>query len=374
MKVLVVRPHSFWTPHFETELEIMRGHLDRGDEVSFLPCNSELLACDRNPDHDLARCMDCIARRVNGVSLLTGVNSRTFFSLSRKHVAELRGLKRDFSTVDELRAYKIENFDVGYAVLSSVISRLRDPSPNLKINAGLVRRLVVSALTVYRSVQSFLDEYSVDRVYVFNGRFALMRAVLRACQSRGVECFLHDRGHDIHHFEVFRNALPHDIGYVEREIRERWLLGENDPARRATTERFYFDRAKGVPQSWFSFVKDKEADLLPSNWNGGKKNIVVFDTSEDEFAAVDDTWRWQIYSGQYQGLQKILDSLETFHHNIHVYLRVHPHLRGITNNQTAQIAALNSRYLTVVPADAPVSTYALLRQADTVLTFGSTVG
>src|SRR5262245_65672645 len=110
MKVLVVRPHCFPPPHLETELEIMRGHLDRGDEVSFLSCNSELLACDGNPDHDLAGCMDCIGRRVNGVSLLTGVNSRAFFSLSRKHVDELRGLTRDFSTVDELRAYKIANF------------------------------------------------------------------------------------------------------------------------------------------------------------------------------------------------------------------------------------------------------------------------
>ena len=57
-----------------------------------------------------------------------------------------------------------------------------------------------------------------------------------------------------------------------------------------------------------------------------------------------------------------------------LYLRVHPNLAGVDNRQTQQIAQLDSPLMTVIPADDPTSTYALLRHADTVLSYGSTVG
>ena len=72
------------------------------------------------------------------------------------------------------------------AVLSSIISLTRDPELDLSGLDDMVSRFLVTALSVYRSLQNYLDENSVDCVYVFNGRFAPVRAVLRACQSRGV--------------------------------------------------------------------------------------------------------------------------------------------------------------------------------------------
>ena len=47
-----------------------------------------------------------------------------------------------------------------------------------------IRRTILSSVAAFRSVQNFLSRVHVDRLYVFNGRFATMRAVMRAAESR----------------------------------------------------------------------------------------------------------------------------------------------------------------------------------------------
>ena len=49
---------------------------------------------------------------------------------------------------------------------------------------------------------------------------------------------------------------------------------------------WFEDRAGGKVQSWRSFVKDQQADLLPAGWNDDENNVSIFVSSEDEFAAI----------------------------------------------------------------------------------------
>src|SRR4029079_15242773 len=132
MKILVCAFYGTNTPHFETELEIIQTHLDAGDEVTVLGCNSELLACDINPFHHFADCANCWGRRVVGLSNLSpGLRAGKLLHLTEANRQELRSIQTSFSNIEELKSYRIENFDVGYAVVSSVVSRLRDPDPDV---------------------------------------------------------------------------------------------------------------------------------------------------------------------------------------------------------------------------------------------------
>src|ERR1044071_7322375 len=133
MKVLVFGPYSINTPHFETDLEIVQNHLDRGDEVVFLGCNSELPACDNNPTHHFGKCMLCISKRTAGIGLLSSkIDVRSFFNLTALDREELSGLRTDFSDIEDLKSYRIENFDIGWAILCSTIFLTRNPTPNLQ--------------------------------------------------------------------------------------------------------------------------------------------------------------------------------------------------------------------------------------------------
>ena len=366
---------SALTPRFETDLELMQLHLDKGDTVSHLHCDNELLACDRNPDHDILTCAVCISRRKAGLELLSeGVISRSFMDLTSGNKAELAKLLGMLEEISDLGEFYVGNFDIGYAVLSSMITLFRDPLTNHRTHPDLAKRLFCGAFAVYRSVQNFLDRNPVDRFYVFNGRYAPVRAVLRACQSKGVPCYVHEKGCDIYHYSLFENTTPHDITYVAKEIRHAWAVASKDPARDEVATRWFVDRATGVEQTWYSFVKNQEADLLPENWDDNRRNLLIFNSSEDEFAAIGGEWKNPLYPTQVAGIKLILQSVVRRTQDVHLYLRIHPNLKGVENADTKALYALQSEYLTVIPAESPISTYALVRNAEKVLTFGSTVG
>jgi hypothetical protein len=375
MRVVVFTAHTTWKPHYETDLEIIQRHLDDGDEVVHLRCDADLSACDANPHHDITKCRNCIEIRKAGISLLSSrVPSISFLNLSEPNKRELASLQKTFATIAELKSFYIEEFDIGMAVVSSIISLTRNPEPDLSALSDTISRFLMAALAVYRSLQNYLDQNSIDRVYVFNGRFAPVRAVLRACQSRGVPCYVHERGHDIHHYAVEKDSTTHDLGYMQQQIALQWGRAAGDSRRNQVAEEYYLERSKGLAQSWYSYVNRQKEDLLPASWNPARRNIVVFNSSEDEFAATDGQWNNPLYANQLKGLQRIVQSLEVDHDGVHVYLRIHPNLIGVNNRHTIALYDLRRNFFEIISPDDPVSTYALIKHANKVLTFGSTVG
>jgi hypothetical protein len=360
-------------PHYETDLEIVQDHLEKGDRVSFIGCRGELPACDTNPRHDRPRCLYCCGRRERGLGLLPDrPELLPILALTEADRAELAGLETSYDDIETLRGLEVEEFELGTAVLSTVFSRLRDHKPDLREHAALIRNLLLASLAVYRSIQNHLRSGHIDTVYVFNVRFAITRAVFRACRSMGVDCLTHDRGHDIRHYTVRKNVMLHDIDHVKSTILENWQAG--DPAEREEKAvRWFEDRAGGKVQAWRSFVKDQRTDLLPADWNDERRNVSIFISSEDEFAAIGEHWKNPLYEDQMIGLRRIVDSVKGMD-GFHLYLRVHPNLAGLDNEQTREIASLRFDRLTVIPADSPISTYLLMRRSEKIITFGSTVG
>jgi hypothetical protein len=375
MRVLVYAPYAINTPHYEAALEIIQRHLDKGDSVSLIGCNGELLSCDVNLHHNAETCLKCVGRRIAGLKLLsTRIIITPHYLLNEENKKEIRSLDCCFQKVAELEGWYIENFEIGYSLLSTLISASRDPYPLVSQYRPMLLNLARSALAVYRSIQNHIDAQPVDRVYVFNGRYAPMRAAFRACQSKGVECLTHEVGSTIHHYSLFENALPHDSDYVERLIRQAWCNPENLGERDEKGRKFYLDRAKGIAHTWFSFVKDQQEDLLPLDWNPAKKNIVIFSSSEDEFQGIDNSWKNRLYANQLDGLEQIVKSLTGDCDGLHLYLRLHPNTKGMDNEYNQKMRVLQAPFLTIIQPEEPVSSYALLRAANQIVTFGSTVG
>jgi hypothetical protein len=199
-------------PRWETALELAQTHLDAGDQVEFLGCDREMTGCWLDYNHVASVCSKCVAIRHRGLSLLSpGVAFRSFLKLRPSDVEELRTMRSQFADIDDLLNFRMEEFDIGAAVASGLMTTRRDPRPDVQQNAEAIRRSLVSSWAMYRSLQNRLDEGAPDCVYVPNARGADARAVLRACQSRGVMCRVHEGGHDKDHYDVFPNTLPHDI-------------------------------------------------------------------------------------------------------------------------------------------------------------------
>ena len=372
MRVLVFAPYGQCN---SADLEIIQRHLDDGDEVIHLHCDGTLMTCDVNQRHKLSSCLRCIKRRKIGLTLLSApIPSIPFLNLTPDNLREIAALPKKFDSLSELKAFKIENFDIGCAVLSSLISWIRDPYPSPASLGPFLPRSIVAAFSVYRSIQNHLDQYPADRVYVFNGRFAPCRATLRACQNRNTICYVYEIGNSHQHYALWENTMPHDLTCLEKEIRQHWCHADGDPQREKLAARFYIDRAKNIVQLGPSFTKDQQEGLLPRDWNSAKKNLVIFNSSEDEFAAVGDEYQNPLYTDQLEGLKKIIHSLRDHQDTIHIYLRTHPNLQTVDNADIRALLKLHAKHFTLITPDAPINTYALVRHADIVITFGSTVG
>ena len=133
-------------------------------------CNADLPTCEVNVVHDLGRCVRCVGRHIEGVKRLTPrPDVIPFLRLSAADRAELRGIDASRLTVDDLRKIRIDGFDVGWAVLSSLIS-VAGAAFDLEAQRAYIRDALVSAMAVYRSMQKLIVDLKVDRVYAFNGR------------------------------------------------------------------------------------------------------------------------------------------------------------------------------------------------------------
>lgn len=374
MNILIVSPYAINTPHFETELEIAQNLLDGGNNVDMLNCNADLLACDVNPTHNILKCYQCINKRKKGVKLLSpNIDTFPLIKTTAENIKEFTNIKKTFANVEELKKYTIDNFDIGYAVLSSLVSFTRDPYPDTMKHRELIHRFILSAIAIYRSISNYLEMRNYDGVYVYNGRYAPMRAVLRACQKNKVDCSLIERGSSLNLYAIYINKLPHDMNYRTSLVNNCWTKEKNLKKKEKLASEFYSNKIENISPNWIAYTKNQKENLLPQNWDNQKDNIAIYISSEDEFVAIGDMWCNTIYNDQLDGLNQIIASLEN-DQDIHIYLRVHPNLKNVKNTQTQEIKKLKAKNLTVIPANSPVSTYALMRNAAKILTFGSTVG
>ena len=114
-----------------------------------------------------------------------------------------------------------------------------------------------------------------------------------------------------------------------------------------------------------------QTSALPEGWDERKNNVAIFPSSEDEFTAIGDVWKNPLYVDQQDGIRKVIAALRG-DPDVHVCVRL-PEPGGddrpIDGARAPRVArASRQRHR----ANEPGSTYALMKNASRVLTFGST--
>ena len=353
----------------------MEREIENGSQVAVLECRGQMLACDINPSHALSECFACISRRRSGMRRLSQpVKAQRLPQPNEDENATIAQYAAWQGSLDELQQLKLGEFDIGYAVLSSLISMLREPEPDLQEHKDLLAALLWSSAMIYLVSRRIVRQLQPDKAIAYNGRYGPLRAFFRACQHERRDCFLHERGSSPDHYMLFKNSLPHNAQYWHKEIMQTWLSAEQNPERRdALADNFFRKRADGKSQAWLSFVAEQKKSRLPEGWDTKKHNVVFFNSSEDEFAAIGGADRAGLYASQFDGLKQLLAALGD-DENMAIYLRVHPNLKGIKNSQTKALESLSAPNFTKISAASSISSYAVLFHADLVVTFGSTMG
>jgi hypothetical protein len=260
------------------------------------------------------------------------------------------------------------------AALSSIVSFVMNAELDLEVHKNLIKRYILSGVIAYRSIQNFLRENQVDKFYFFNGRMAIVRAIMRACESKNVPFTIHEAAAGNATYSLYNNSLPHSIGLMTQMMRENWQQGGvNAIERQRKSDEWFQNRAKGIKVNGYSFVQNQEQGLLPQNWDTKKENIIIFNSADFEFVWVSEEYQHHIYHDQLDGIRSIIESLMPYQDQFHVYLRIHPNLAAIENELRPLLAMRYQNLTTILPTD-KTSSYALIEHAAKIVTFGSTVG
>lgn len=370
--IFVYSTHLNYTPHVETELELMQLHLDEGDKVYRFICNGHLSVCDMNQNHEMLYCLKCRDVRVAGGELLKG--HVTNLPITKKQEVSLVDGIMNCKNTEELKNIYYQNFDVGYAIASTLISMYRNSDFDVSSKIKLISDYYISTVSLYLSVLDDIKIRKPDRVYIFNGRFTHVRAIMRACEATNTEFVIHERGCDKDHYDLFFNTMPHDRQYAIKNLDKYWANSKHSPEEKRTIASSFFEsRMKGTPKDWISYIKNQDTDVLPDNFDRSKINVAIFNSSIDEFAAISKEWVYPFYDNQEEFIEKFMNLFKD-DEQFHFYLRVHPNLKKLQNSQIERIEKLRFKNLTVIPADSKIGSYSVMNQCNKILTFGSTMG
>ncbi len=369
MNTLIFTTYSFGTRLFETQLELMKDEMDEGNQLHVLKCAKVLEACMFNEHHGMLQCAKCQSRAYHGLKKI-GVPKENIHDL--KYLNEVEQLKiPDFKILDDLLAYEYEGIKIGRGVASSIITQTRDFELNSEKYGERIEKNIRMAVNVYLNFKHYLKALKIDKLLIFNGRFAEKRPVVEIAEQLNIPYVVHERGGTLSKYILYYNSTPFSFEYNYKEINRYWEEADHD-YRQTKADEWYMQRRKGIPQNWYVYINDQQKNALPDNFDPNKRNIAIFNTSEDECKALEG-WENPYFEDQNEGVRYMAEQFAR-RPDVHFYLRVHPNLGEVENSQVKGIKELNFPNLTVLPPDSEVDSYALMDTCAATITFGSTMG
>lgn len=366
MKVLIFAPFACISPHHEVDVEIAMQHQKKGDDVHVIQCHKELTICDPNPLNSKIRCVGCHS-----------ISNRSF-KMAQIPKAKLHAIKIEnvdthafprFESLYELRDYKWKGLPAGLAVASSAISLERNTHPDMANYRYFIRHSLAMWVAVYEAVSRHLENLKPDCIYIFNARIGVRSAAFEAAKKAGVRAIVYDRDF-FHSYTVYDNTIATDLLYGKKSINDFARKMHQDPKGKEIATSWFNNRLNQKHQYAGDFLRNQVRNQLPPRFDPKKRNISLFISSEDELF-VSPGWESPIYKNQIDAIEKIANSLKS---DSHLYVRVHPNLRGLENAQIKDLRKVSLPNVTLIAADEECDTYALVRASDKVISFGSTVG
>ncbi len=271
----------------------------------------------------------------------------------------------------QIRALTYQGSPVGRAILQVHPDR---ETPIAESYAWPRRWVVASARSyewAFDQATALIEQRGLTAMVVYNGRFLHDRAVADAAAMAGIPVLFYDSGGSDTDFDL-TPAETHDWADLqERMLRmyEDWPADERD----AIGASWFLDRVAHKDPDLAVFVEAQTRGLrvdLPS----GAKTIAYFSSSGDEIVELDLDWS-QYFGSQENALRELADACRA-RPDCTLIVRTHPHMRlkpreDLEAWTTAVDEAGPDLHL---GPDSPADSYELVKQADVVFTYGSTVG
>ena len=223
----------------------------------------------------------------------------------------------------------------------------------------------------FDQVAVLIEQRQATAAIVFNGRFLHDSAVAAAAEQAGIPVLAYDFGGNDTDFDLTIDAT-HDWSALQRRmltLYEGW-----DPAERDALGSSWFEerRQHADPRNRF-FVESQKVGVGIDKPEGSRL-VVFFSSSGDEISELDLDWGDYFY-GQPGALLAVAEACRE-QPNTTLLVRTHPHKRHKPRRDVEEWhqAVADARPDIHLDEFSEVDSYTLMRQADVVVTYGSTTG
>lgn len=354
-----------------------------GKDVYMVNCDHSIGVCWHNPSSNKARCYFCERYRKKMVKKIPcGINVSTVSSfIDDKILDEVEKLNFTYNTIQDIKELVFMDVNIGYCCLSIYISSTRNNNPKIDQAFKTYFDHLLKQTALYTiAINSALDTIKPDYLYVFNGRCTNSRPGIELAKQKGIHFICSEvktvfQGKKIRRY--FYDSMPHSIRKNEEMILRSWENSSlEDKEKEYLGKRFFESKIKKVFGGDTNYIANQKDNKMPADWDDSKHNIVIFNSSEDEFTSIGDEYdSKKLFQSQIEGIKYIAGVLEP-HQCIRLYLKIHPNLTNIRYKYHTDLLKLESKYknITVIPGNSDISTYGMMSRADKVMVFGSTSG
>lgn len=279
----------------------------------------------------------------------------------------------DFAPMNRsaLRAVTYRGSAMGRAILQVHPYRAAPVSDVYLWSSRLITATARSYAFAFDQTAQLITDRSVTAVVVYNGRFLHDKAAAAAAEAAGLPVLFYDTGGGHTDFDLTIDKT-HDWSALQRRMTsmyETWDVGDRDSLGSSWFEerRNHQDSSNSLyveAQERGTRLDAPEADCL----------VVYFSSSDDELVELDVDWD-SYFGGQPQALALLAEECKK-REGYSLVIRSHPHLRmkPAQDFQDWDEAVNEAQPDLHVDPFSSVDSYELMRQADLVVTYGSTSG
>lgn len=344
-------------------------------EIYYLTCSNTFDACYFNPNSKPEICYLCKTGKKNSLNLIDGKFNHIIIddlileadrATSKKFVDDIQSVDFDL---------KYENYEVGASALSTYISKTRDRDLEMVENS-FTKELIYNGVVLYSALKRFCNDQHIDAIYNFNGRHIYNRAAMDVGLALKIPMYnveLPRVGGAIEHFE---GVLPHTIAYKQKLFNEAWEMPDISEEDKTKIASEYFEnRRSGRKVNAMSFTEDQLKNNLPDDVDYSKGTVVLYTSSDDEFAAIGEEFANPYFEDQNEGIFYVSKLFNQKFPDKNLIIRIHPNFAGVNYDYAKKINELKGKYPNVylVEPESKVDSYALMDIAEKIITFGSSI-
>lgn len=353
--------------------------LKKGNHVVALICDEQLGPCMHNPLHGRLYCKFCKLAAKKDLQTLMPKDNIEYLELGNlfRKVSKEPIPHFDYHDAEELKSLEYENIQIGFGIMSTYISLTRNMDPKITPESRLYfDALIKEQVLTLRALKLLQNKYHFGLAVFQNGRGAQFKPFLNYCQSENINFWCTEDFSTKHNcINNFWNDYAHSLSAYDNKFQACWEKSSDSPETREKIAHSFFENRRNAKAAGDKvYVKDQVKGLMPKNWDATKENIVIFNSSEDEFCAVGNEWEeLKVFKSQMDGIISLVEHYKN-DKTRHFTLRVHPNLKDLPYKYHQNLYHMNYPNLTVIPGWDPISSYSLLDAADKVIVFGSTMG